>query len=166
MAGATEAESPAEAGARGKSRPSRLLIAFLLAAPLALAAVAGGGLYMLEAETTEVATAPPPPPEPLQFLKIEAVSAPLRRLDGTVAIFTVEVSLDLTGGAGAVTQARSQIPRLRDAFILALGQPPLRARAADNRASLEEVKSRLLAASRAVLGADAVRDVLIVSSTG
>jgi flagellar basal body-associated protein FliL len=154
------------AGADANSRVSRELIATTIAVPLLLAVIGGGGLLWLQADATEKAAAPAAPPEAPQFLKVDAVTVPLRRQDGTVAALTLVVTLDLVGGAGVATQAKYHLPRLRDAFLLALGRPPLRARVEDDRASIEEVKARLLAASRSVLGAEAVRDVLIQSTGG
>lgn len=140
---------------------------FVLAAIL-LVGAGGAGFWWMNRKPPVVAAAVSKShlEKPAQFLKMEAMTVSIRRKDGSIGPFTVVIGLDLVGEDGAATLARPQIPRLRDAFLQALTVPALRVRPEDGRVSLEEVKARLLTASRAVLGADAVRSVLIEAVNG
>jgi flagellar basal body-associated protein FliL len=170
MAGATaEVDEQGQQATADKPKTAGMASWVIVAAavPVVLAGVGGAGFWWMNREpSVEMAAMKPVTEELPQFLKMDALTISIRRPNGTVAPFTVVISLDLTGGEGAANSAKPQIPRLRDAFLQALTMPPLRVRPEDGRASLDEVKTRLLAASRSILGEDAVRNVLIETTAG
>lgn len=161
----TEASDSVPSAPKKKTGAGLWLIV-ALAVVVLLTAAGGAGLWWMNATPKVEAPVAKTASETPQFLKMDALTVSIRRPDGTVASFTVVISLDLKGGEGAATLARPQIPRLRDAFVQAMTVPALRAQPDNGRVSIDEVKARLLTASRAILGADAVRGILIEAVAG
>lgn len=144
----------------------KILLTGVLA--LLLAGGGGGGYFMFvagaKAEKAEAAEedSPPSPPLPelpkVTFFKLDPLNVPFTDASKPRRLMLV-VSLELRD-ADAKARVEHLLPRLRDAFLQDLYGRPLEARAG-GQTDFDQIKSRLMARSEAVLGANVVTGVLV-----
>jgi flagellar basal body-associated protein FliL len=96
------------------------------------------------------------------FVAIEPLVVPVIRGSEVRLTLVYVVQLEVAD-ADAATQARAQMPRLRDAYLRALAGIADRS-GADVTPDIEWVKRSLAAASNRVLGEHVVREVLVQRS--
>jgi flagellar FliL protein len=105
---------------------------------------------------------PPPPPSGIPvFVNIGPVTVPVLAADRVDQFVTLLVAVEVADAAAA-DYVRAQGPRLTDAYLTSLyGAVGSGMLIEAGLLDLEQVKERLNAASRRVLGQDAFRDVLV-----
>ena len=154
-------------GAEPKKKGKLLLILALVGVLL----VSGGGAatwFLVLAPGDEGAAVvaevepEPAPPEVPAFVAVEWLVVQTRGRRTPFRSLSVLVTLEVDGEGFADAEVAGAMPRLRDAFLLALSEPPL-VSDPNERVDATEVKARIGAAADAILGDHLVRDVLIVS---
>ncbi len=156
-----------EEDAAEPKRKSKLLLIVGLVAVLLLGGGAAAWFLVLapagDSEEVVVAVEPEPlPPEVPDFVDVEWLVVQTRGGRAAFRNLSVLVSLEVEGNGFADAEVAGAMPKLRDAFLLALSEPPL-VGGPSERIDADVVKARLGAAAEHVLGKPLVRDVLIRS---
>ena len=140
----------------------------LMIIALVVIALGGGGGYWLLSGDGQDALPPEPVIElrrfrasPSEYVEIAPLIAPVRTGEGSPENVGFMITLELDADGDWDERVLVLMPRLRDAYLHALHVPPLDGRDGSVEEVVKDMKSRLLAASEQVLGAKAVRAVLI-----
>lgn len=157
----------ADAGDEGVPKKKGKL---LLIVGLAVILLAGGGaatwfLVLAPGDDEEVVAEVEPeplPPEVPAFVDLEWLVVQTRGGRAAFRSLSLLVSLEVEGNGFANVEVASAMPKLRDAFLLALSEPPI-VSDPNERIDAAEAKARLMEAAEHVLGQPLVRDVLIRS---
>ncbi len=162
-------EAADDADADEDAPKKRNKLALILAALVAVLIVGGGGAaawFLVLAPSDDVVAeveaepAPVPPPPAPGFVAVDWLVIQTRGEHRQFRDLSFLVTLEVDGAGFDNATVAQAMPKLRDAFLLALTETPLVDGPA-GRVDAREVKARLQAAADHVLGAGLVHDVLI-----
>lgn len=102
-----------------------------------------------------------PPPEAVAFLEMDSLNVPVIKNGVIQRYVLLRVTLDMRD-AEARTLAIAAMPKLRDRFINDLYGYFENLPASEKGVNIKTIKRRMLRTSNGVLGADVVRDILIL----
>lgn len=143
----------------------RILLVLIVAIVFGGAGFAGGWWYFTifapPQHEAEAKPPEPPPAGPPSFVNIGPLTVPVLGGDKAEQFVTLVVALEVADGTVA-ERVRSLAPRLTDAFVTSLyGAIGNGHMLHGGLIDVQQIKSRLLAASRKVVGDGVARDVLI-----
>lgn len=157
-----------DADGGGAKKKGKLLLIVALAGILLLGGGGAATWFLVLApgdDGAEVVAEVEPEPVPLEvpvFVDVEWLVVQTRGRRAPFRSLSVLVTLEVDGDGFANAEVAGAMPKLRDAFLLALSEPPLVSNP-NERVDAADVKARIGAAANEVLGQPLVRDVLIVN---
>lgn len=151
---------------KGKRSKKKLVV--ILAAVLLLGGGGAGAWFTVlapeppveTAEPQEVEPEPRKGPEQPTYVNLDPLFVPYRGANGYQHRIALMLALEVDRATGADATVKSQIPRIREAYLMALTDRPLPG-TSDGSIEIVYVKNRLRAENLRLLGPGVINDVLI-----
>jgi flagellar protein FliL len=136
-------------------------IAIIIVVVLVLLGGGGAATWFLVLKEDPEAKPEEAPIDAVAFIEMDSLNVPVIKNGVIQRYVLLRVTLDMRDGE-ARTLALAAMPKLRDRFINDLYGYFENLPASEKGVNIKTIKRRMLRTSNAVLGADAVRDILIL----